>query len=474
LPGVAKKTARLARMAIPPEVFFPYFETVQLSPVGEKMRSARNLIPVLILALVSGMAIVPSQASFPGHNGRLLFMRAARIFSMEADSTGTADVAASTADRDDNPAWSPDTTTIAFDTFRGAGEKNIWLMDINGQNPRNIGEDRTGFIAGTDPTWAPSGDRLAYVAEDAQGAAQIATVDYDGMDSKIVTSAGPNDQPSWSPAGGQIAFRSQRDGSQEIYVMSADGSGQVRLTNNAQSDGYPSWSPDGKRIAWIGGTEIWTMNADGSGQAKITTGAGATRGAAWSPDGLKIAFGALIAANEDIYYVNAADGSGSTRLTTDDTPEGLPDWNREPTNGTGGNDTLTGTEVVDVIAAGEGDDTVSTAGGDDTVVGGGGADVVIGGFGNDLVYGDNSGPTSTGGTDNISLGGGSDSAFGGELDDKIKGGKGKDRVRGEDGDDRLDGGPGADVIDGGRGRDTCFFDSKRDRLKNCERQRRSH
>jgi Tol biopolymer transport system component len=429
------------------------------------------LIPIFI---VLGAAIaVPAEAAFPGQNGRLLFERVDRMFTMDIDGTGQADFAGSTANKDDNPVWSPDTTTVAFDSLRGAGEKNLWLINSTGLRARNIAEDRGGYVLGSDPTWAPSGDRLAYVNDDAQSVSQLSIVDYDGMDAHLITTEGPNDQPSWSPAGNQIVFRSMRDGSSEIYVTTPDGASQVQLTTNAQTDAYPTWSPDGTKIAWVGGTEIWTMNADGSGQAQLTTGAGATRGVSWSPDGLRIAFGGIVDGNEDVYAVNASDGGSKQRFTTDQAPEALPDWNRQPTNGSGGADILTGTEVVDVIVAGEGDDTVSTAGGDDTVVGGGGADVVIGGFGNDLIYGDNSGPTNTGAADDLNLGGGDDSGFGGEGNDKLKGGKGKDRIRGESGDDRLEGGPGKDVIDGGAGRDTCIYD-KHDKLKNCEKKRLAH
>src|SRR6266545_4563150 len=53
-------------------------------------------------------------------------------------------------------------------------------------------------------------------------------------------------QPAWSPDGATIAFTSDRDGDQEIYLMSADGSGQLDLTNTPDaSDFDPVFSPDG-------------------------------------------------------------------------------------------------------------------------------------------------------------------------------------------------------------------------------------
>ncbi len=56
-----------------------------------------------------------------------------------------------------------------------------------------------------------------------------------------MTDVGYNSAPAWSPDGKRIAFVSQRDGNNEIYVMSADGSGQENLTQHPDMDTLPSW-----------------------------------------------------------------------------------------------------------------------------------------------------------------------------------------------------------------------------------------
>ena len=50
--------------------------------------------------------------------------------------------------------------------------------------------------------------------------------------------------------GGIIAFISNRNGSEEIYLMNADGSEQTRVTNNSAFEFGLSWSPDGNRLAF--------------------------------------------------------------------------------------------------------------------------------------------------------------------------------------------------------------------------------
>ncbi|TLX75435.1 MAG: hypothetical protein E6L05_02355 [Thaumarchaeota archaeon] len=78
---------------------------------------------------------------------------------------------------------------------------------------------------------------------------------------------------------GKIAFDSDRTGTEQIFVMNADGSGQTNLSNNAFFDASPSWSPDGTKISFHhgnsfgGSSQIFVMNADGSGQINLSNNA---------------------------------------------------------------------------------------------------------------------------------------------------------------------------------------------------------
>jgi dipeptidyl aminopeptidase/acylaminoacyl peptidase len=50
--------------------------------------------------------------------------------------------------------------------------------------------------------------------------------------------------------GSRIAFTSFRNGSFDLYVMNADGSGQRNLTRHRGHDSGPEWSPDRRKIAF--------------------------------------------------------------------------------------------------------------------------------------------------------------------------------------------------------------------------------
>jgi Tol biopolymer transport system component len=166
----------------------------------------------------------------------------------------------------------------------------------------------------------------------------ISVISANGTElTRLTTNPGSEFDPSWSPDGAQIVYRDSRGGvnhNDEIYVMNADGSGQRNLSNHLANDWGPAWSPDGGKIAFNsdrGGDtmSIYVMNPDGSDVQRLTTIEGEYP--AWSPDGRRIAFMAqepgAFGSNPDYnIYVMQADGSGVQRLTTTPGEDGWPAW----------------------------------------------------------------------------------------------------------------------------------------------------
>jgi TolB protein len=51
---------------------------------------------------------------------------------------------------DKHPSWSPDGTQIVFYSNREGGHKQIWIMDADGSNQRNLSHDE---FENWDPVW---------------------------------------------------------------------------------------------------------------------------------------------------------------------------------------------------------------------------------------------------------------------------------------------------------------------------------
>jgi TolB protein len=146
--------------------------------------------------------------------------------------------------------------------------------------------------------------------------------------------------PAAKGLAGTIVFDSNRSGDYEIYTMRARGDGLRRLTTAPGVDADPTWSRDGRKILFTSErdhpnadpakitSEIYVMNADGSGQTRLTTNEVEDWTPRWSPNGKRIVFaspGTQAGYDFDVYVMNA-DGSGRQDLTPGPGRDFTPAW----------------------------------------------------------------------------------------------------------------------------------------------------
>ena len=218
------------------------------------------------------------------------------IYLINADGTNPLNLTQSLKKPDLYPDWSPDGQQIAFTSvklfnkpiFVGGqpnwGNLDIWVMEVDGGNPRNLTDHDARDSA---PDWSPDGQRIAFTSN-RNGNFDIYMMDSDGGNLiRLTIHRAKDGVPDWSPDGQQIAFTSDRDGNFDIYVMNADGTNPINLTNHLAEDTNPSWSPDGTRIAFEtdrdGNFEIYVMDADGATPINLSNDPAWDSGPAWGP-----------------------------------------------------------------------------------------------------------------------------------------------------------------------------------------------
>ena len=161
--------------------------------------------------------------------------------------------------------------------------------------------------------------------------ANIWIMDADGGNKKQLTTDGDARLPQWQPQGDRIAYLSDGSGNREIWTMQSDGTGKTQVTFSEGSVSGYSWSPDGARIAYVvaspPGTlpefSLWVINSDGLGSKQLTTGNWDTS-PVWSPDGARIAFRSE-SRNQKL-WVMESDGSGLAPLDPDNPAYMMQQW----------------------------------------------------------------------------------------------------------------------------------------------------
>lgn len=104
-----------------------------------------------------------------------------------------------------------------------------------------------------------------------------------------------NSYPHPSPDGTRVVFQSNRTGTQQVWMMDADGTNLAQITHEESGAETPKWSPDGRSIlyaTYVGedNNDLFLVDADGTNRRQLTDGPGYDGHPSWSSDGMRIIF----------------------------------------------------------------------------------------------------------------------------------------------------------------------------------------
>ncbi len=264
---------------------------------------------VALVSVLSSLVVVvaPAAASWPGREGPVVYAGldpqqqtdptrklapfvATGLRSFRPGVPGS--VRQVTADPTDlDPQVSPDGRLVVFrraiDQIPGESTYGLFVANIDGSEVRQLTDGGPGGGSDIEPTFYPSGKRVAFVrlggSEDPAGRGDIYSIGVDGNEPRRVTASAAQERaPAVSPTGRQIAFQcglmpQLESNDRHICSVRPDGSRRRDLTpgfEHRQETFDPDFSPSGRIIAFTLGpgtaADIATMRANGTHVRALT------------------------------------------------------------------------------------------------------------------------------------------------------------------------------------------------------------
>jgi TolB protein len=229
-----------------------------------------------------------------------------------------------------SPVWSPDARAIAYTSYRDGFPDIIISYIYEGRMVRPVkgGRNARNYL----PAWSHDGSRIAYMsARGEEGNTEIYIANRDGSGERRVTNHPMADStPTWAPSGNQLAFVSDRTGSPQIYIVNVDGTGLERISTESYCD-RPTWSPAPlNEIAYTcrggGGYQIMLFDFASRSAKPISDGIGSNESPAFAPNGRHLAFTSDRTGQPQIYTMHR-DGTGLRQITRKGSNK-YPNWSQ--------------------------------------------------------------------------------------------------------------------------------------------------
>lgn len=229
-------------------------------------------------------------------------------------------------------AVSPDSSRLAFTTF-ARGNPTVMLMSLETLRLLPFYNQRASVNAS--PEFTNDGN-LLFASTAHGGALNIYACRQDGSGlRRLAHSTAIETEPKVNPkTGADIVFTSGRSGPPQIYRMNMEGADVVRLTPGEGEAVNPSWHPDGQFIAfsWTRGYDpgnynIFVMDVANGKYIQLTHGQGRNENPSWAPDGRHLVFSSNRSGSLQIWTM-LADGTQLRQLTHEGSND-KPVWSRQ-------------------------------------------------------------------------------------------------------------------------------------------------
>ena len=224
-------------------------------------------------------------------------------------------------------AWSPDGEQVTFTSDRD-GTHNLYIMDANGRNVRQLTHEKMPVVAGMQ-SFPADGQWIYFGLFGKIDGPLMCRIRTDGGEFSVI---GVGVDPAVSPDGSEIVYARQLPGGHCLFAARPDGTGEQQLTAtpNPFFGMHPAWTPDGAAILYadrVGeALELFRIKPDGSGLRQLTELKQAATSPAVSPDGRWISFRVC----DEVYW---KDAETSRRAYAERRSDKRPVWVMAPDGG---------------------------------------------------------------------------------------------------------------------------------------------
>ena len=153
-----------------------------------------------------------------------------------------------------------------------------------------------------------------------------------GVDTRFTLDNAGNRAPVWSPDGRRLIYTSIREGTSNLYLRDASGTGKdERLLPPGGARFATDWSKDARSLVWEEtgkGFDLWTMSVDGERKPVPFANSefNETQGQ-FSPDGRWLAYASDESGRYEVYVRPFPAGGGKFRVSVSGGE--LPHWRRD-------------------------------------------------------------------------------------------------------------------------------------------------
>jgi Tol biopolymer transport system component len=303
-------------------------------PSGANTAALPDAVEEVGLA-VPALALQPSPPA--GMSGRLMFHSDRdgrhKLFTIDLATAVVTRVTEGRDHHDEDAAWSPDGTRMAFTTTRF--DARTWHIAVASAAVDDARQVTSHLAFDRHAAWMPDGRSLLFSSEQEGTQAVFRT----WLDSGRTTRVSPPPQralmPAPSPDGARVAYTMGTPDGFRLVVQDL-GTNAVRMVTPPEANAVEArWSPDGTKLAYVrmlptrSVIEILTLET-GSTAALAVEGLDAVREPAWSHDGKWLVAAGTPVTGEgedwDLILLLPDPPGAAFRLTTGGSNDRAPEW----------------------------------------------------------------------------------------------------------------------------------------------------